>query len=121
MPVVQGSTKILGVFGYPVEHSLSPAMHNAALSHLGLPYIYVPFAVSPDALKTAIRSLPALGIVGVNLTIPHKVAVLPLLDDITEEAREVGAVNTVHCNDGRLTGDNTDGRRAQRARSRSRG
>ena len=101
---------MVGVFGCPVEHSLSPAMHNAAFAALRLSFIYVPFPVSPDALGSAVRSLPALGIVGVNLTIPHKENVLPFLDEITDEAREVGAVNTVHCVEGRLLGDNTDGR-----------
>ncbi len=107
---VTGGTKLVGVFGYPVEHSLSPAMHNAAFAALHLPYIYVPFCVAPSDLGAAIGSLKSLGIIGVNLTIPHKEAVLPYLDEITSEAREVGAVNTVHCVDGvRLTGDNTDG------------
>ncbi len=110
LPLVRGDTRVVGVFGCPVEHSLSPAMHNAAFAALRLSFIYVPFPVSPDALGTAIRSLPALGIVGVNLTIPHKENVLPFLDAITDEAREVGAVNTVHCLEGRLLGDNTDGR-----------
>ena len=110
LPLVRGDTRVVGVFGFPVEHSLSPAMHNAAFAALRLSYIYVPFPVSPDALGSAIRSLPALGIVGVNLTIPHKENVLPFLDAITDEAREVGAVNTVHCIEGRLLGDNTDGR-----------
>ena len=110
LPLVRGDTRVVGVFGCPVEHSLSPAMHNAAFAALRLSFIYVPFPVSPDALGTAIRSLPALGIVGVNLTIPHKENVLPFLDAITDEAREVGAVNTVHCVEGRLLGDNTDGR-----------
>ncbi len=107
---VTGQTRLVGVFGWPVEHSLSPAMHNAAFAALGLPYIYIPFPVRPDAIGAAIRALPALGIVGVNLTIPHKERVLPFLDEITREAREVGAVNTVHCIEGRLVGDNTDGR-----------
>ena len=110
LPQIHGDTRVVGVFGYPVAHSLSPAMHNAAFAALRLSYIYIPFPVSPDALGSAIRSLPALGIVGVNLTIPHKEHVLPFLDAITEEAREVGAVNTVHCVEGRLIGDNTDGR-----------
>ncbi len=110
VPLIHGKTKLIGVFGFPVEHSLSPAMHNSAIAALGLSYIYLPFAVSPENLGTAIRSLPALGIVGVNLTIPHKENVLPFLEEITEEARDVGAVNTVHCVDGRLLGDNTDGR-----------
>ncbi len=110
LPLVRGDTRVVGVFGYPVEHSLSPAMHNAAFAALRLSYIYIPFPVHPDALGSAVRSLSALGIVGVNLTIPHKENVLPYLDAITEEAREVGAVNTVHCVEGRLLGDNTDGR-----------
>jgi shikimate dehydrogenase len=116
MPVVCGKTGIVGVFGHPVTHSLSPAMHNAALAALGLPYIYVPFPVPPDSLGAALRALPALGIVGVNLTIPHKESALPFMDEITAEARDVGAVNTVHCiagegmaGEGRLLGDNTDG------------
>jgi shikimate dehydrogenase len=107
---VRGNTKVVGVFGFPVEHSLSPAMHNAAFAALRLSYIYVPFAVLPEQIGPAVRSLSTLGIVGVNLTIPHKESVLPFLDDITQEARDVGAVNTVHCVEGQLLGDNTDGR-----------
>ena len=106
---VRGDTKLVGVFGYPVEHSRSPAMHNAAFAALDLPYLYVPFAVTPDRLETALRSLVALGIVGVNLTIPHKEAALQIVDRATEVAQEVGAVNTVHCVDGELIGDCTDG------------
>ena len=108
--VVRGTTRILGVFGCPVEHSVSPLMHNAALARLGLPYIYVPFLVTPDALGAALRGLSALGIVGVNLTIPHKERALALVDEVTSEAREIGAINTVHCVNGRLVADNTDGR-----------
>jgi shikimate dehydrogenase len=107
---IRGNTKVVGVFGHPVTHSLSPAMHNAAFVALDLPFVYVPFPVVPDAIGPALRSLPALGIVGVNLTIPHKETALPFLDEITQEARRVGAVNTVHCVDGKLLGDNTDGR-----------
>ncbi len=107
---ISGSTRVVGVFGHPVTHSLSPAMHNAAFKALELPYVYVPFAVAPDAIGSALRGLPALGIVGVNLTIPHKESALPFLDEITDEARIVGAVNTVHCLNGLLIGDNTDGR-----------
>jgi shikimate dehydrogenase len=85
-------------------------MHNAAFAALGLPYIYVPFPVPPERIEVAIRSLDALGIVGVNLTIPHKEIVLPYIDEFTQEAQDVGAVNTVHNVGGRLIGDNTDGR-----------
>jgi shikimate dehydrogenase len=108
-PSISGRTKVLGVFGYPVEHSLSPAMHNAAIAALGLHYVYIPFSVLPDDVGPAIRSLPALGIIGVNLTIPHKERVLPFLDAIAPEAEAVGAVNTVHDDGGRLIGYNTDG------------
>ena len=108
---VRGDTKVTGVFGFPVEHSRSPAMHNAAFAALQLSYIYVPFSVAPENLGAALRGLPALGIIGVNLTIPHKEAALSHCDTITDEARDIGAVNTVHVLEGgRLLGDNTDGR-----------
>ncbi len=110
MPFISGGAKVLGVFGWPVEHSLSPAMHNAAISAINLPYVYVPFAVPPTELKGAIEGLKSLGIVGVNLTIPHKEAVITMCDEISDNAREVGAVNTLHLVDGRVLGDNTDGR-----------
>jgi len=106
---ISGDTKIIGVFGCPVAHSLSPAMHNAAIAALGLNFVYVPFEVAPEALEAAIRSLPALGIVGVNLTIPHKIRVLPLLDEVEPNAMAIGAVNTVCCRNGKLYGCNTDG------------
>jgi len=85
-------------------------MHNAAIAHLGLPYVYVPFLVHPDKLASALRSLDALGIVGVNLTIPLKERALALVDEVSDEGREVGAINTIHCVNGRLIADNTDGR-----------
>ncbi len=107
---IRGDTRVVGVFGWPVEHSLSPAMHNAAFNALGLPYLYIPFPVRPEDIGPAIRSLNVLGVIGVNLTIPHKESVLPFLDSVTTEAKNVGAVNTVHCVDGKLLGDNTDGR-----------
>src|SRR5215469_14838278 len=83
---IDGRTRILGVFGYPVEHSLSPAMHNAAIAALGLQHLYIPFSVLPEDIGPAIRSVTALGIIGVNLTIPHKEQVLPFLDAIAPEA-----------------------------------
>jgi shikimate dehydrogenase len=84
-------------------------MHNAAIAALNLPYIYIPFSVLPEDIGPAIRSLIPLGIRGVNLTIPHKERVLPFLDEISTEAQAVGAVNTVHNENGRLIGYNTDG------------
>src|SRR5579871_4166282 len=89
VPFVRGSTKVIGVFGHPVTHSLSPAMHNAAIAALGLPFVYVPFPVAPEELGAALGALRALGIVGVNLTIPHKEAALACVDEITPEARDV--------------------------------
>jgi shikimate dehydrogenase len=109
LPSVNGKTRILGVFGFPVEHSLSPAMHNAAIAALGANYLYIPFSVLPEDIGPAIRSIVPLGIIGVNLTIPHKERVLPFLDRIAPEAQAVGAVNTVHNDKGELVGYNTDG------------
>ncbi|MCA9530809.1 MAG: shikimate dehydrogenase (NADP+), partial [Myxococcales bacterium] len=99
---------VLGIFGWPVEHSRSPAMHNAALAAVGLDATYVPFAVRPDALGRAVEGVRALGIRGVNVTLPHKQAIVPLLDELDEAARAIGAVNTVSHERGRLLGSNTD-------------
>src|SRR4030042_3325641 len=107
---ISGRTKITGIFGHPVEHTLSPAMHNAAFKALGLNYCYVPFLVHPDYLEDAIKAIRALNLCGVNVTVPHKEKVMPLLDEINEEASFIGAVNTIVNSDGRLTGYNTDGR-----------
>ncbi|GAB6099061.1 shikimate dehydrogenase [Halanaerocella petrolearia] len=103
-------TEITGIFGYPVEHSLSPAMHNRAFSDLGLNYVYLPFAVKPDSLEEAVAGIRGLNIKGVNLTIPHKQQVIPYLDELSEEAELIGAVNTIENRDGKLIGHNTDGR-----------
>ncbi len=102
-------TRVYGVIGWPVAHSRSPAMHNAAFAALGVAATYVRFPVAPDALADALRGLRALGIAGANVTIPHKSAVLPLLDVVDDAARVLGAVNTiVRDTDGRLCGTNTD-------------
>ncbi|NIP74345.1 MAG: shikimate dehydrogenase [Gammaproteobacteria bacterium] len=98
-----------GLLGFPVAQSLSPAMHNAAFRALGLDAVYVPFPTAPERLEAAVVGLQAAGVRGVNLTVPHKTAILPLLDEVLPEARAVGAVNTVRLYDGRLTGTNTDG------------
>ncbi|MGA2090372.1 MAG: shikimate dehydrogenase [Endomicrobiales bacterium] len=102
------TTLITGLFGYPVSHSLSPAMHNAAFAHCRLPYVYLPFAVHPENLKSATEAIRALGLAGVNVTIPHKETILPFLDRIDPAARKIGSVNTVVNNKGTLTGYNTD-------------
>lgn len=105
---ISGKTKIVGIFGYPVGHTLSPLMHNSAFSYLGLDYIYLPFAVSENELKNAVSSLRALNIVGVNVTVPHKEKVIKYLDEITEEVKKIGAVNTIKNESGKLIGYNTD-------------
>jgi len=107
---IAGKTKITGLFGYPVEHTLSPAMHNAAFEHLGMDYCYVPFLVHPHFIREAVGAVRALNMVGVNVTIPHKESVIALLDSVDEEAVFIGAVNTIVHREGRLAGYNTDGR-----------
>jgi len=109
MEQVNGSTRILGILGYPVSHSLSPAMQNVALSASGLNFIYVPFEVAPDGLGAAVTALKALGVAGFNVTIPHKTNVIRFLDELDDSADAAGAVNTVKNISGRLVGYNTDG------------
>jgi shikimate dehydrogenase len=102
------TTRIVGIFGHPLTHTYSPLIHNSAFRELGLDYIYLPFDVHPQNLRSALHGLTSLGIVGVNVTIPHKENVIPLLDDVVNEARAIGAVNTI-VNDGeKLRGYNTD-------------
>lgn len=116
---ITGRTKIVGLFGYPVEHTLSPAMHNAVFEALGLDYCYVAFSVHPDQLESAVKAIRALNLCGINVTIPHKEKVIPLLDEIDEEASFIGAVNTIVNSDGRLIGYNTDGKGFMKSLSES--
>ena len=106
--MIKGTTKLLGVIGHPVEHSLSPAMHNAAIAHLGVDFVYLPFPVKPGDLKAAIAGFAAIGVRGFNITIPHKQAILPLLSSVSPIARSIGAVNTVYLTDKGWCGTNTD-------------
>ncbi|HEX9284603.1 MAG TPA: shikimate dehydrogenase, partial [Nitrospirales bacterium] len=107
MPPIDAKTRLCALIGNPVEHSLSPAIHNAAFQHLGLNFVYVAFKV--EDVDGALRGLRALtGIRGVSVTIPHKVAVLSYLDEVTPTVRNIGAVNTIVSDGGRLTGYNTD-------------
>ncbi|NJM73733.1 MAG: shikimate dehydrogenase [Scytonema sp. RU_4_4] len=106
--MITGKTKLLGVIGYPVEHSLSPVMHNAAIAHLGLNYVYVPFPIEPQNLEVAILGFAAISVVGFNVTIPHKQTILPLLSEVSPVAKAVGAVNTVSRKDNKWFGTNTD-------------
>jgi shikimate dehydrogenase len=92
---ISGSTMLVGVIGWPVGHTKSPAMHNAAAADLGLDLLYLPLAVQPDNLEKAVSGLVALGFRGVNVTVPHKEAVMALLDEIDPAALAIGAVNTI--------------------------
>src|SRR5579864_3835689 len=112
-----GATRVTAVFGDPVEHSLSPAMHNAAYAALGIDRVYAAFHVTPPMLAAALRALPALGIVGVNLTVPHKERALKMVAKLSAEARMLGAINCVvnrMNRNGGLYGDNTDARGLER-------
>lgn len=109
MNVITGKTKVIGIIGFPVSHSLSPLMHNAAFSAMGLDYAYVPFPVHPESLGEAVRGVKCLGVEGFNVTIPHKTAIIPHLDLISPEANAIGAVNTVKREGESLVGYNTDG------------
>jgi shikimate dehydrogenase len=94
MPI-DGHTQLVGLIGWPVEHSMSPAMHNAAFEALGLNWRYVPLPVVPGHVEAAVRGLSALGLRGANVTVPHKQAVIPALDLIAPDAQALGAVNTI--------------------------
>jgi shikimate dehydrogenase len=103
-----GQTKVYGLFGYPVNHSVSPAMHNRAFAALGLDCCYLPFRVARENLQEAVAAVRALKLGGVNVTIPHKEAVCAYLDQIQPDAAIIGAVNTIVNRDGCLLGYNTD-------------
>jgi shikimate dehydrogenase len=106
--LITGKTAICGLIGDPVEHSVSPGMQNAAFQSLGLNCAYVPFRVERESLADAIKGMRALNIRGLNVTIPHKVAVIPLLDKIDRLSAAIGAVNTIVNDGGILSGYNTD-------------
>ncbi len=106
--LLTGHTRIVGVIGDPVEHSRSPQMHNAAFAKAGLDYVYVPFHVRPTDLADAIAGFKAINVVGINVTLPHKQAVISYLTSISREAELIGAVNTLTFTDEGIHGDNTD-------------
>ncbi len=107
MPI-DGHTKLIVLLGNPVAHSRSPQMHNAAFAAQKLNYVYVALPVEPAHISKAMAGLRALNIAGANVTIPHKQAVIPFLDELTERAKAVGAVNTIVRDGDQLRGDNTD-------------
>ena len=107
--MITGKTKLLGVLGAPIGHSLSPIIQNEALRAAGLDYVYAALPVRVDALTSAVHGLRDAGIVGFNVTIPFKTEIIPLMDDLSEDARRIHAVNTVVVEEnGRLVGHNTD-------------
>lgn len=104
-------TKITGILAGPDQagHSLSPAMHNAAFAELGLDWVYVAFAVAPQSLALTVSGLVAAGVRGMNVTMPHKVAAMNLVDSFTDQVKLIGALNTIEVQGDRLIGHNTDG------------
>ncbi|HHW03091.1 MAG TPA: shikimate dehydrogenase [Thermoanaerobacterales bacterium] len=102
------NTRLAGVIGNPVRHSLSPIMYNTVFSALGLNCVYMAFEVEKENLEDAIRGIRGLGFMGINVTIPHKTGVIPFLDELSAEAEIIGAVNTIVNKNGKLIGYNTD-------------
>lgn len=108
MPRITGKTQLLGVIGEPIEHSLSPVMHNAAIAEMGLDYIYLPFPIKTADLGVAIAGFAAMGVQGFSVTIPHKQAIISLLSEVSAIAKLTGAVNTVWRTEQGWSGTNTD-------------
>ncbi len=106
--VISGKTRVCGVIGDPIEHTMSPVMHNTAFSELGIDYVYLPFRVRKDELGKAIAGARALNLAGLNVTIPHKVSVISFLDELDPMAEKIGAVNTIVNDNGVFRGYNTD-------------
>jgi len=106
---ISGKTRVCGIIGDPIEHTLSPVMHNAAFEELNLDFVYVAFRVRREELREAIIGARSLDVLGLNVTMPHKNAVMRYLDEIDPTARSIGAVNTILNDEGRLMGYNTDG------------
>ena len=93
---ISGKTRLYGVIGHPVTHTLSPQLHNTGFNALGLEAVYLPFPVHPDQLQNAVRGMVALGVCGFNVTVPHKSAILPLLDEVSPLAQRIGAEHSAH-------------------------
>ena len=108
MTRITGKTKLLGVIGHPIAHSLSPLMHNAALAEMGADFVYLPFAIAPEDLEQAIAGFSAIGLRGFSITLPHKQTIMPLLSEISEVAQAIGAINTVWRTEQGWSGTNTD-------------
>ncbi len=106
--MINGGTRLVGLLGWPVDHSLSPVMQNAAFAYSGFNCVYLPLPVVEDNLGKAVEALRALNFIGANVTVPHKERVMQYLDEVDPQAQKVGAVNTIVQREGRLIGYNTD-------------
>jgi len=106
---ISGKTRVCGVIGDPIEHTLSPAIHNAAFNHLNLDFVFLAFRVKAADLENAIQGMRGLGIHGLNVTMPHKSTVISFLDEVDPTVKFLGSANTILNNEGRLSGFNTDG------------
>ncbi|MFW9826948.1 MAG: shikimate dehydrogenase [Candidatus Thorarchaeota archaeon] len=114
---ITAKTKVLCLIGYPIEHSMSPIMHNAALKELNLDFIYLTFSINPKRLNLAVKGIKAFNILGFNVTMPFKQTIMKYLDEIEPFAKKIASVNTVKNNKGYLIGRNTDGVAAMKALS----
>ena len=112
---ITGKTRVCGVIGDPIEHSLSPIIHNAAFKHLKLDFVFLALRVEAATLESAVRGMRGLGIHGLNVTMPHKSTVIDFLDEVDSTVKFLGSANTILNRDGRLLGFNTDGIGALRA------
>jgi shikimate dehydrogenase len=108
MSQISGQTRLLGVIGHPIAHTLSPVMHNAAIAQLGVDWVYLPFPVAPENLAAALNGFASVGLLGFSVSIPHKQAIIPLLDEVSPVAQAIGAVNTVCRTERGWYGTNTD-------------
>jgi len=107
--VISGKTRVCGVIGDPIEHTLSPTIHNAAFNHLKLDFVFLAFRVKAADLENAVRGMRGLGIYGLNVTMPHKSTVISFLDEVDPTVQFLGSANTILNKDGKLSGFNTDG------------
>lgn len=108
MIAIGGTTTLVGILGWPVGHSRSPAMHNAGFAALGLDWAYVPLPTPPDKLADAVKGIAAAGFAGANVTIPHKTTVIDFCDEVEGAARQADSVNTLVFKEGRVLGSSTD-------------
>ena len=109
MMVISGKTRVCGVIGDPIEHTLSPVIHNAAFNHLKLDFVFLAFRVKAADLENAVRGMRGLGIHGLNVTMPHKSTVIAYLDEVDPAVKFLGSANTILNKNGKLSGFNTDG------------